>query len=291
MPETMVEDVELWRRAGKIGASALALGQTLVRPGALLFDIAEDIEAEIRKQGALPAFPANISTNDEAAHYTPFPGDTRRVKAGDVIKLDIGAHLDGCVSDTAATVEAGSSHHATLILAAREALEAAEAALHGGVDSNDVSDAIENAIHKRGLKPVSNLTGHNIERYNLHAGKSVPNVVSRPSVTLDEGEIIAIEPFATHGDGMIRDGSFGNIMRFRVEPKKEKEPELAKLFTEFRTLPFCLRWVKDEDVRRLVMKRRGYLQTYPVFVETGKGLVAQAEKTFLLTADGAEMLT
>jgi methionyl aminopeptidase len=287
----MVEDVDLWRRAGKIGASALALGQSLVRPGALLLDIAEDIEGAMRKEGALPAFPANLSTNDEAAHYTPSPEDTRRVREGDVIKLDIGAHIDGYVSDTAATVEAGSSHHAVLILAAKEGLEAAEAVLHGGVDSNIVSEAIENAIHSRGLKPVANLTGHNIERYNLHAGKSVPNVISRPSVELDEGEIIAIEPFATHGEGLIRDGPFGNIMRFRVEPKKEKEPELAELFTKFRTLPFCLRWIKDEDLRKLLMKRRGYLQTYPVFVETGRGLVAQAEKTFLLTADGAETLT
>jgi methionyl aminopeptidase len=287
----MVEDVDLWRRAGKIGASALALGVTLVRPGASLLDIAEEIEGAMRKEGAEPAFPANLSTNEEAAHYTPSPDDKRRVKTGDVVKIDIGAHINGCISDTAATVEAGSNQHTALVLASREALAAAEVALHGGVEVSSVSEVIEVTIHQRGLKPIENLTGHNIERYLLHAGKSVPNVVPETSVILDEGEIIAIEPFATHGNGFIHDGPFGNIMRFRSEPPADKEPELSALFSRFRTLPFCLRWIKDEDVRALVLKRRKYLQTYPVFVETGKGLVSQAEKTFLLTADGAERLT
>lgn len=287
----MVESVETWRRAGRIGAAALATGISLAKPGAALIDIAEEVEGTIRKEGGQPSFPVNLSIDDQAAHYTPFPGDARRLKSGEILKIDVGAHLDGYVSDTAATVEVGTTTRGPLLRASREALEAASKVLHGGIETRTISEVIQRAINGLGFKPVSNLTGHNIERYVLHAGKSVPNTTAMPSVRLEAGEIVAIEPFATNGEGMIYNGPFGNILRFRSEPPKEKEGEMAGLYQSFRTLPFCLRWVRDEELRRTVLTKRRYLQVYPVFLEVGKGLVSQAERTFLLTPEGAEVLT
>lgn len=263
----------------------------MARSGASLLDIAEAVEATIRKEGGQPSFPANLSIDDQAAHYTPFPGDPRRLKSGEILKIDVGAQVDGYVSDNAATVEIGTSRYTSLVRASREALEAAGRALHGGIETRTVSEVIQGAIHGLGMKPVSNLMGHTIERYLLHAGKQVPNTTSLPSVRLDEGEIVAIEPFATNGEGAIFNGPFGNIVRFRTEPSADTEPALAELYSSFRTLPFCLRWVRDEEMRRILMGKRRYLQVYPVFLEAGKGMVSQAEKTFLLTQDGAEPLT
>jgi methionyl aminopeptidase len=285
------EDLDNWRRAARIAAEARELGISLVVPGAERKFVAEAIEDFIRTEGAQPAFPSNLSRNDEAAHYTPSPDDIGTFQAGDLVKVDVGAHVDGAIADTADTIEVGGTHrHDNIVRAAREGLAAGIAAVRPGVRVNDVSRAIASAIHARGLKPIENLTGHSIERYLLHAGKSIPNVPGYSDATLSEGEVIAIEPFATNGAGSIGNGPFGNIMRFRADPGA-KDPELARLFARFRTLPFTARWADRPDEVETLRRARRALQTYPVFIERGGGLVAQAEHTILVRPDRAEILS
>ncbi|HTS33712.1 MAG TPA: type II methionyl aminopeptidase [Thermoplasmata archaeon] len=284
------DELERWREAGRIASRARELGLRLVVPGAKRRDVAEAIEAEIRRGGAQPAFPANLSRNVEAAHYTPDPEDREVFVAGDLVKVDVGAHLDGAVADTADTVEVGGTHrHENLVRAAREALRDGIAQVRAGGPVDDISRAIAQAIRARGLKPVEDLTGHSIERYLLHAGKSIPNVPGRTTDTLAEGEVIAIEPFATNGVGHIDNGPFGNIQRFRADPGGA-DPVLAGLFARFRTLPFTVRWVTPSE-RETVRRARRIVQSYPVFLERGHGLVAQAEHTVLVTARGPEVLS
>ncbi len=287
----MPKDLDRWRRAGRIGGGARDLGVGLIRPGVQRRDVAEEIERYIRSQGAQPSFPVNLSTNDEAAHYTPDPEDERRFATGDVVKVDVGAHIDGAISDTAATVEVGSTRYASLVAATRNAVAAAEKELHGGVETQVLSRAIERTIHELGFKPVADLTGHTIESYLLHAGKSVPNVTGMSNARLEPGEVVAIEPFATNGAGHIRNGVFGNIMRFREAPAPDRFPELAELFQRFRTLPFCARWVAEPELREALHRGRKRLQSYPVFMEVEHGWVSQAERTFLVLEGGCEMLT
>jgi len=284
-------DLDRWRDAARIAAKARELGVRLAVPGAQLAEIAEAVEGFIRSQGAQPSFPANLSRNDEAAHFTPAPHDSAVLAEGDLLKVDVGAHLDGAISDTADTVEVGGGHRWDhLILAAREGRAAGIAAVRPGGRVDDVSRAIAGAIRARGLKPVVDLTGHSIERYLLHAGKSIPNVPGATDATFEEGEVIAIEPFATNGMGSIGNGPFGNIVRFRRDPGPA-DPGLAHLFDRFRTLPFTARWLATHDEREAFPRARRLLQTYPVFVERGHGQVAQAEHTILVGPSGAEVLT
>jgi len=285
------DELERWRAAARIAARARELGVRLTVPGAKRRDVAEAIEVSIRDAGAEPAFPANLSRNFEAAHYTPDPEDPAVFEAGDLVKVDVGAHLDGALADTADTVEVGGSHrHENLIRAVHDGLRAGIAAVRPGGRVDDLSRAIATAIRARGLKPIEDLTGHSIERYLLHAGKSIPNVPGRSSESLEEGEIIAIEPFATNGEGHIENGPFGNIQRFRADPGP-KDPDLARLFARFRTLPFTVRWVATSPEREALRRARRQLQTYPVFLETGRGWVAQAEHTVRVGASGPEVLS
>ena len=113
------------KKAGAIAGKARAHGATLLREGARLLDVAEEIEAFIRKEGAQPAFPVNLSINHDAAHDSPRPKDPRTFAPGDLVKLDVGAHVDGYIGDTAVTVEIGTQRHARLIEASREAMLAA----------------------------------------------------------------------------------------------------------------------------------------------------------------------
>ncbi|MCI4369014.1 MAG: type II methionyl aminopeptidase [Thermoplasmata archaeon] len=285
------ESLESWREAARIAGRARELGLGLVTPGALRREVAERIESFIRSEGAEPAFPANLSRNVEAAHYTPSPEDDAVFEVGDLVKVDVGAHLNGAIADTAMTVEVGGGRqYQNLIGAVREAVEAGIGRVRAGVAVNDLSLAIEAAIHRRGLKPVTNLTGHTIERYLLHAGKSIPNASGMSAERLEEGEVVAIEPFATNGFGEIGNGEFGNIVRFRLAPPVA-EAALSRLFGRFRTLPFTARWVPDEVERKALTRALRKLQSYPVFVERGGGFVAQAEHTVLVLPDGAEVLT
>lgn len=284
-------DLPRWRRAARIAAEARELGVSLATPGRFLREVAEEVEGFIRRQGAEPAFPANLSRNVEAAHFTPAPDDETKLAVGDLLKVDVGAHLDGAVADTAATVEVGGGRrHENLMRAAREAVEAGIAHVRAGVAVNELSLAIEATIGRRGLKPVRDLTGHTIETYLLHAGKSIPNAAGLSGEHLDDGEIVAIEPFATNGAGSIENGVFGNIVRFRGDPGGA-DPWLKRTFERFRTLPFTARWLADAEERDRLRRARRLLQTYPVFVERGRGLVAQAEHTVLVRPDGVDVLT
>jgi methionyl aminopeptidase len=284
------EDLDRWRRAARISAEARELGLRLVVPGKLRREVADRIEAYIRSKGAEPAFPANLSRNVEAAHFTPPPDDPVTFEAGDLVKVDVGAHLDGAIADTAMTVEAGGGRrHENLIRAVRDAVDAGVREVRAGVAVDAISRAIEGAIHAHGLKPIRNLTGHTIERYLLHAGKSIPNASGMSSAKLREGEVVAIEPFATNGAGEIENGPFGHIVRFRTDPGLH-DPAIAGLYARFRTLPFTARWVDAEGRSHLARAKRS-LQTYPVFVERGRGHVAQAEHTVLVTSSGCEVLT
>jgi len=285
------EELPRWREAARIASRARDLGLSLVVPGARRRDVADRIEAFIRSQGAEPAFPTNLSTNDEAAHYTPAPDDGGTFAVGDLVKVDVGAHLDGAIADTADTVEVGDSHrYENLIRAAREGLRAGIAEVRAGVEIERIGRAVAGAIRARGFKPIVDLTGHSIERYLLHAGKSIPNVPDHASGTLAEGEIIAIEPFATNGLGSIGNGPFGNILRFRADPGPS-DPVLARLYGRFRTLPFATRWADAPDEREALRRARRTLQAYPVFVERGHGWVAQAEHTVLVGPAAGEVLS
>jgi methionyl aminopeptidase len=285
------DHLDRWRAASRVAARARELGLRLTVPGARRRDVADAIEAYIRAQGAEPSFPANLSRNQEAAHYTPDPDDEVTFVAGDVVKVDVGAHFDGAIADTADTVEVGGTHqYDNLVRAAREGLRAGIAQVRPGAAVDDISRAIASAIRARGLKPMENLTGHSIERYLLHAGKSIPNVPGMSDATLEEGEVIAIEPFATNGVGRIENGPFGNIVRFRADPGPN-DPALAALFARVRTLPFTRRWVTDPAERAALARARKHLQTYPVFVESGGGWVAQAEHTVLVGPTGPDVLS
>lgn len=285
------EHLEKWREAARIAAGARELGIRRAVPGVTRRELAEAIEGYIRDAGAAPAFPANLSRNAEAAHFTPDVDDTAALVAGDLLKVDVGAHLDGAVADTADTVEVGGGGRlAHLVRAVHDALDAGVAAVRPGGPVDDVSRAIAQAIRARGLKPVVDLTGHTIERYVLHAGKAIPNVPGATDARFVEGEIVAIEPFATNGIGRIDNGPFGHIVRFR-RPPPPGDPVLAGLFDRFRTLPFTARWARSPEERATLERARRSLQSYPMFVERAGGLVAQAEHTILVGPDRAEVLS
>ncbi len=301
----MLSDDEMAKilQAGRIGAEARELGASLVRPGASAREICEEVENLIIKRGARPAFPCNFSVNEVAAHYTPGIDDDIRVPEKAVVKVDVGASVDGYLSDTAVTVAIGSPELERLASSAREALEAAARIMTSNVRIYDIGKAIETTIKSMGFRPVKNLTGHTIARYTLHAGDSIPNYADRSTFyrRLGPGTMVAVEPFSTTGRGLVIDGPKAYIYSATGRMPRglsEEALELYKFIVQhYSTLPFALRWLQAEwgrqGLERAVAEliRAKALYKYPILIEASGSPVAQFEHTFLILKDRTVITT
>jgi len=291
-------ELENWRKAGRIAAESLQFGVSLVKPKTSVLEIAEKIEERISQLGGKPAFPVNISTNETAAHYSPFPNDTLLLKADDIVKIDIGVHIVGCIGDCAGTIDL-SGKNQRLVKASEEALKAAVKLLteNQAIEICKLGKAIEETIKKQGFQPIKNLSGHIIQKWNLHAGLNIPNYDNGDETKLEKGDIIAIEPFATTGCGFIDEGRPSGI--FIVANLKNTRDIYARRVLEeiksYNNLPFAKRWLAkkfDMNMDRIIaiLSREGTIREYGHLVERSKGLVSQAEHT-LYIGDEVEVLT
>ena len=284
-------------QAGNIAKEARQFGVANVKPGGSSLELADAIERLIRERGGQCAFPVNIGVNDVAAHYTPSRTDDIRFKVGNVVKIDVGAHLDGYPADTAATVEVGTKNHASLIEASEDALRICIEMAAPGTTVSAIGGAVSRTIRAAGFKPVENLTGHSMEKWNLHAGLSIPNIETRDRSVLEEGMIVAIEPFSTDGKGRVGNSGRGSIFRIVRERKAPQEVKqmLEKIKSQFGLFPFAGRWCDsiDSDAAQNLNKlvRLGIIMSYPVLTEIGHGKVAQAEHSIIITKDGCRILT
>jgi len=170
-----------------------------------VLEICEEVEQYIIKLNAKPSFPCNISINEIAAHYSPGLDDDLKIPKGSVIKLDIGAHIDGYISDTAITVSL-EHRFKGLVESTEIALNMAISSFKHGKKLGEIGKVIQDVIVKMGYKPIRNLGGHLISRYNLHAGIFVPNVFDRSPEVIQKDNVYAIEPFSTNGEGLVREG-------------------------------------------------------------------------------------
>lgn len=287
------EVLENYRKAGRILEEVLRDASPRVQVGASLLEMAEFVEDSIRSKGAEPAFPCNISLDRAAAHYTPSPRDTSRF-GENMVKLDVGVHVDGYVADAAVTVDLGG--HPDLVEASEAALEAALELIGPGVRTGEIGSAIEKAIMGYGYKPVSNLTGHGLQRYEAHAEPAMPNRAMEKGVILKSGDVVAIEPFATNGSGRISEAPTTEIYGFSMQ-RPVRLPQARVLMKEiaerYKTLPFARRWLKGERVEYALQQllRAGAVHRYPVLWEVEGALVSQAEATVVIMDEGIEIIT
>ena len=289
--------MEKYIQAGKIAREARELGASRVRAGGSSLELADEVEGLIRKRGGKCAFPVNIGVNDVAAHYSPSKHDDIKFRPGDIVKLDVGAHVDGYPADTTTTVEVDTRNHAKLIESANEALRASVEMVAPGTPVSALGSAIARVIKSAGFRPIENLVGHTMERYNLHAGLSIPNIETKDHSPLKEGMILAIEPFSTNGSGKVNARGRGNIYRIIRERKAPADVEALfhQLKLHFGPFPFAARWCEPLDGNALSlvtkMTRLGMLMNYPVLAEVAHGFVAQAEHSVIVTAHGCRVLT
>jgi methionyl aminopeptidase len=287
------EAVTNYREAGEILVEVLTAAADRVEPGETQLSVAEFAEEEIRELGGEPAFPVNISVDEEASHASPGADDETEF-GEEMVCLDVGVHVDGYIADAAVTVDHTGNRE--LVEAAEEALEVAVDTVEPGVHTGEIGAEIGDVIDAYGYNPIVNLTGHGLAHYDAHTGPNIPNRAVDSGVTLEAGDVLAIEPFATTGGGKVTEGSGAEI--YSVEEtggvRDRRARDLLETLDEtYGELPFAARWLDggrtEMSLRRL--ERSGKVRDYPVLKESDGELVSQAEHTLIVTEDGCEITT
>jgi len=297
MSDSFESLLDRYLQAGRICAQLRPSARKLVVEGARLIDICEALEADIRALGARPGFPVNVCVGCIAAHFTAPPGGSDVLKDGDLVKVDYGAMLDGCIADTATSVNL-SPLDAGIIRAAEECLEAGIGYMKAGIDVSHVGAAIQGRAEASGYKVIANLTGHQISKYNLHAGGIIPNVARGYRGKVQANAVYAIEPFLTygHGAGLIVERPPAFIYRLgRSRPRDGIAKELhSRIEGSYSTTPFAERWLNltaDERAAFGRMIDNGSISRYPQLIEKNGAVVAQAEHTVAVLPDKVIVLT
>jgi methionyl aminopeptidase len=302
----MTEDyIQSYIKAGKAVIAAKKLAKRIVEPGKLFLEIANQCEAEIINNGCDLSFPINMSLNEVAAHYSPLIDDQTIIPEKGLLKIDAGAHYNGYIADSAFTINIDEDPKLqNYIEAAKEALEAAIELFNPGTKLYELGEVIEQKISNRGLKPIKNLGGHELQQYDLHAGPFIPNYKDmQHNQVLKPGDAYACEPFATSGAGRVDNGDHAYIFRFLKKVKKNMSYEnlgyMNKIQNNFGNLPFSPRWIDNNNfIPKSKIQRtlefflgKKILTKYPILIEVLKEPVAQEEHTILLDEKGKKIVT
>ena len=281
-----------WIKAGKITAEAREFSRSVIKQGVRLLDAAEKIEAKIKELGGGIGFPVNLSLNHIAAHYTPVPND-KLVFNDEVVKVDIGVSVNGAIGDSACTIDLSKSY-SDLLNASQDALNNVIKILQPGVCLGEIGKTIQESIESYGLAPIKNLSGHGLEIYNVHSGMQIPNYNTGDKTQLKEGSTFAIEPFATTGQGLVKDSGEAVIFS-QINNKPVRDMTARKLvsaISSFNRLPFALRHlypkfsVPQIKLGLRSLKLAGNIHDYPPLAEVAQGMVSQAEHSFMIDEDG-----
>jgi len=287
---------EQYRASGRIVREVKPIVQSAVRPGVSYLDVCDIVRKEVESRGGRLAFPTGIGVNDVTAHYAPQEGDESVFGESDLVKVDFGVHVEGYVTDTSVSVTLNPDFN-LLLEATQRALDVAIATARREPRTGEIGREIHREAARFGFKTIENLTGHTVDRYTVHAGKSIPNLYMPGTQPLKSGDVFAIEPFLTLSSaaGYVVDTPSQTIFSMVARKKTgvlELDAFAARVWEERKTLPFTPRWYSAEFgksrvqgiVSRLVAKR--ILRGYPTLVEASGSPVAQFEHTMSLDEGG-----
>ncbi len=322
---------EKYEKAGKIASKVRNQAAKKITAGMKVSEIVDFVESEIKNTGAGLSFPCNISINQIAAHYTAPPGDDTVFCNGDIVKIDLGAEVDGYISDTAVTVIVEGDNidpvdedgnplkmpgrlddgkvevtedeieiRREIIDASSSALENAISIIKDGVTLNEIGAEVQKTMQEKGYSPIVNLTGHSLEHNNLHAGLSIPNFPDGSDHQLKEGDHIAVEPFATNGIGMVTDLPNHYIYSY-LRNRPLRQPDAKKLLKDISInnthFPFSKRaFLARYEPKQLNRAMRPLITSrsiypYNALKEKTDGMVAQTEHTIIVEKDGCHITT
>ncbi|MFX0001416.1 MAG: type II methionyl aminopeptidase [Candidatus Hodarchaeota archaeon] len=296
--------IESLRKAGKIAQVVKKYFKPKIKVGVKVIDLISAIESKIEELEGFCAFPVNLCINNIAAHYTsPIKDDGLEISEGDLVKIDLGVHINGYIVDTAFTVNFNENDSLENIIQATEvSLDAAKMMVKPKTNTRDIGKKIEDIVRGFKYNPIRELGGHEIERWTVHGKKQLPELGSQGGDVMEEGEIFSIEIFASTGEGSVHNTQYSYIYEInpyagRVPLRRKTSKQLLGFINQnYKTLPFAERWLAKEFRLGVVfglqeLVQQGKLQAHYVLAEKKGIYVAQSEETILITQDGFEQLT
>ncbi|MFX1311950.1 MAG: M24 family metallopeptidase, partial [Promethearchaeota archaeon] len=210
---------------------------------------------------------------------------------------------EGYIVDTAFTVKFNEDKSLENIIQATEiALDAAKMMVKPKLNTKEIGKKIESIVRGFKYNPIKELGGHQIERWTVHGKKSLPELGTQGGDIMEEGDIFAIEIFASTGEGSVHNTPYSYIYEQnpysgRVPLRRKVSKQLLGFISKnYKTLPFAERWLAKEfrlgvafGLQELV--QQGKLQVHYVLAEKKGEFVAQSEETILVTENGCEQLT
>jgi methionyl aminopeptidase len=283
-----------YEAAGAILRKVRGEAGSRARAGVRYLDLAVFVEGEISRLGGRPAFPCNVSVNEVASHYTPSADDAGELKPGDLVKIDLGVVLDGYIADSAISIGVATTAHQELIDAAGRVLTDAIGAIRPGALTGEIGGVIESSARAYGFSVLKDLYGHALDKECLHGGLTIPSYDDGSRQKIREGDVLAIEPFLTEGNGEIARLPGGNIFQlarrnYAFVGMREKKL-LMEIENKYNGFPFARRWLEDREALE-ALARQAIVAEYPVLVEKDGMPVAQAEHTVIVGGEGCKIIT
>ncbi|EPX75119.1 methionine aminopeptidase Fma2 [Schizosaccharomyces octosporus yFS286] len=304
------------RRAAETHRQVRQYAQSAIQPGMSLTQIANLIEDGTRslvEEDGLKSgigFPTGLNLNHIAAHFSPNAGDTTILKDKDVMKVDIGVHVNGHIVDSAFTMSWNPDCD-PLLAAVKAATNTG--IREAGIDArlNEIGEAIQETMESYEVemngktypvKSIRNLSGHDIKPYSIHGSKSVPIVKGGEEVKMEEGETFAIETFGSTGRGLVHtDLECSHYAKSQdvghIPLRLPRAKALLNTITQnFGTLPFCRRYLDRLGESKYLMALNnlvsaGIVQDYPPLVDIKGSYSAQFEHTIVLHPTQKEVIS
>ncbi|KAF2306422.1 hypothetical protein P3X46_005032 [Hevea brasiliensis] len=317
---TSPEVVTKYKSAAEIVNKSLQLVVSECKPKAKIVDICEKGDTYIREQTGNMyknvkkkiergvAFPTCVSVNNTVCHFSPLASDETVLEEGDMVKIDMGCHIDGFIAVVAHThvIQAGpvTGRAADVIAAANTAAEVALRLVRPGKKNKDVTEAIQKVAAAYDCKIVEGVLSHQLKQFVIDGNKvilSVSNSDTRvDDAEFDENEVYAIDIVTSTGEGKpkLLDEKHTTIYKRAVDKNYHLKMKASRfIFSEinqkFPILPFTARALEEKRARLGLVEcvNHDLLQPYPVLHEKSGDLVAHIKFTVLLMPNGSDRIT
>ncbi|GLT92720.1 hypothetical protein SLE2022_105440 [Rubroshorea leprosula] len=317
---TSPEVVTKYKSAAEIVNKALQLVIKECKPKAKVVDLCEQGDSYIREQTGNMyknvkrkiergvAFPTCISVNNTVCHFSPLASDESVLEEGDIVKIDMGCHIDGFIAVVAHThvLQDGpiTGRKADVISAANTAAEVALRLVRPGKKNKDVTDAIQKVAAAYDCKIVEGVLSHQLKQFVIDGNKVILSVAG-PETRVDdaefeENEVYAIDIVTSTGDGKpkLLDEKQTTIYKRAVDKNYHLKMKASRfIFSEinqkFPIMPFTARALDEKRARLGLVEcvNHDLLQPYPVLHEKPGDFVAHIKFTVLLMPNGSDRIT
>ncbi|KAJ3161428.1 Proliferation-associated protein 2G4 [Geranomyces michiganensis] len=310
---------DIANRALKKVVEAVADGAKLVDLCAIGDHTIEELAEKVYNKGKVTkgiAFPTCVSPNTAICHMSPLASDPEGsivLKTGDVVRIELGVHVDGYISQVAHTLVIGATkenpvkgRQADVMQAAYLATEAAIRLLRPGNTNTQVSNAVQTIAEDFECRPVEGMLSHQVSRNVLDGKKQIilnPSEGQKKDIeesTFEEGEVYSLDILVSSGEGKPRTLETRTTVykrqpdiTYNLKMKTSREV-LSKVIKSFGTMSFSLRHFEDEKKARMGIvecANHSLVQPYQVLYEKEDAVVAHFMYTVLLMPNGPLKIT